>query len=163
MAVQKGAYMRGARLALSVIDTVLWIVVGYLIYQSAGLVFGRVVGDGMLPVIVVAVLSVAGSCLSIRSLGRNLAQSVSVANRGLAFGIWMSRLFLGVMLVSFLVWNCYALWAGLDVVFHGILPAFKIVAIGAFLVYALWLVANYRAIFMVCVRDRRMQEVADGS
>ena len=145
--------MRVTRVVLSVIDVAVWLVVGYLIYQSAGLVFGRLIGQGVLPILIVAILSVTGTCLSIRALGRNLAQSARMSSTSTAFSIWMSRLFLGLALTSLLVWNCYALWAGLDIVFSAIGQAVKIAGIIAFLLYSAWLVFNYKSVFQNCPGD----------
>ncbi len=147
--------MRGLRAVLSIVDVAVWVGVGYLIYQSAGLVFGRLIGQGVMHIVGVALLSVVGTSLSIRALGRNLAQPTVSKGAGAMFSVWISRLFLVVMLVSFLVWDSYALWVGLSIVFPSVTSAARTILVAVFILYSAALVANYTYVFRNCPQGNR--------
>lgn len=146
--------MRGLRTVLTFLDIAVWLGVGYLIYQSAGLVFGRLIGQGVLHVVGVAVLSVVGTALSIRALGRDLAKPGN-KDSGAMFSAWMSRLFIAVMLISFLVWDGYAIRVGLGMVFPTMALTARWACLFLFFAYSIALVINYRNVFWTCTRDAR--------
>ncbi len=142
--------MRGLRAVLTIVDAIVWVFVGYLIYQSAGLVFGKIIGQGFLYIFVVALLSVIGTSLSIRALGRSFVRLSMADDMSATFSVWMSRLFLMVMLVSFVIWDSYAIWVGLDIVYPKISHTIQVVSVSAFSLYTIGLVINYKSIFENC-------------
>jgi hypothetical protein len=96
--------VKGIRLLAQVLDCAVWVAAGYLVFLSASLVFGRLIGEGVFPVLLVTVLSVIGTATSIRAFGRSMVPSSPTADLGARFSLWMSRLFLLVMLGCFIIW-----------------------------------------------------------